>query len=94
MRKKTTIYIDKSELDALKTLSIVQNTSVTELIRLGVRQVCDSASQEEMKVMKMLSTIKKNRLNKGCSSQGIMNLAVKAQREVRNERKKKNTRRS
>ena len=92
MLKKTTIYIEQNELDALKTLSVVQNKPVAELIRLGVKKVCKSASQEELKIMNMISKIKKNTKKNGYSSKAIMNLAVKAQREVRSERKKKTSR--
>ncbi len=94
MLKKTTIYIEENELNALKTLSVVRNKSITELVRLGVRQICKSAGQEEIKAIEMLNKIRKNTRKKGYSSKEIMQLAVKAQREARNERKKKKNRRS
>ena len=88
MMRKTTIYIDENELNALKALSIAQNKSVTELIRLGVKKVCKSASREEMKIMEILDKIRKNSKRRGYSGKEVMRLAVKAQREVRNEHKK------
>lgn len=88
MMRKTTIYIEENELNALKALSVTQNKSVTELIRLGVKKVCKSASREEIKIMEILNQIRKNSKRKGYSGKEIMRLAVKAQREVRNERKK------
>ena len=94
MLKKTTIYIEENELNTLKTLSLIQNKSMTELIRLGVQRVCQSVSREEKKVLEMLIKIRQNTKRKGDSSAKIMTLAIRAQREVRNERKKKASRRS
>ena len=94
MLKKTTIYIEKNKLDVLKALSIVQNKPVAELIRMGVNKLCQSASKEEIKVMKMIAKIKQNTKKAGYSSSQMMNLAVKAQREIRSEYRKKSTRRS
>lgn len=91
MLRKTTIYIEEGELDTLKTLSFIQNKSVAKLIRVGVQKVCKSISREEMKVLDMLTKIRQNTKRKGYSSKAIMNMAIKAQREVRSERKKKKT---
>ena len=91
MLRKTTIYIEEGELDTLKTLSLIQNKSVAELIRVGMQKVCKSISREEMKVLDMLTKIRQNTKRKGYSSKAIMNMAIKAQREVRGERKKKKT---
>ena len=93
MLRKTTIYIEEDELDTLKTLSLIQNKSVAELIRVGVQKVCKSISREEMKALDVLTKIRQNTKKKGYSSKAIMNMALKAQREVRSERKKKKTRR-
>ena len=83
MLKKTTVYIEESELNTLKVLSFIQNKSVTELIRVGVKQVCKSIPREEVKTLGMLTKIRKNTTKKGYSSKDIMNMAIKAQREVR-----------
>lgn len=91
MLRKTTIYIEEGELDTLKTLSLIQNKSVTELIRFGVQKVCKSISKEEMKALDVLTKIRQNTKKKGYSSKAIMNMAIKAQREVRSEHKKKKT---
>ena len=93
MLRKTTIYIEEDELDTLKTLSLIQNKSVAELIRVGVQKVCKSISREEMKALDVLTKIRQNTKKKGYSSKAIMNMALKAQREVRSERKKKKTHR-
>ena len=93
MLRKTTIYIEEDELDTLKTLSLIQNKSVAELIRVGVQKVCKSISREEMKALNVLTKIRQNTKKKGYSSKAIMNMALKAQREVRSERKKKKTHR-
>ncbi|MCY4512881.1 MAG: hypothetical protein OXB86_04255 [Bdellovibrionales bacterium] len=94
MLKKTTIYIEENELNTLKSLSLIQNKSMTELIRLGVQKVCQSVSSEEKKALEMLVKIRQNTKRKGYSGNKIMTLAIRAQREVRNERKKKTSRRS
>lgn len=92
MLKKTTVYIEAKELDTLKSLSIIQNKSVAELIRFSIKKVCQSASLEEKKALKILSKIRKNTKSKAYSSTQIMNMAVKAQREVRSESTKKKSR--
>ena len=92
MMRKTTIYIAEDELNTLKALSMTQNKSVTDLIRLGVKQVCQSASKEEKKIMEMLNKIRKNTKKRGYSGKEVMQLAVKAQREVRHERKRRKAR--
>ena len=93
MLRKTTVYIEEGELDTLKVLSLVKNKSVAELIRVGVQQVCGSISREEMKALNVLTKIRKNTKKKGYSSKEIMNMALKAQKEVRSEYKKKKTHR-
>ena len=89
MMRKTTIYIEENELNTLKALSITQNKSVTDLISLGVKQVCQSVSKEEKKIMEMLNKIRENTKKRGYSGKEVMQLAVKAQREVRHELKKR-----
>ena len=88
MLKKTTVYIEEGELDTLKSLSLIQNKSVAELIRCSIKKVCQSVSLEEKKALKTLSKIRKNSKRKAYSSQQIMTMAVKAQREIRSESKK------
>ena len=89
MLKKTTVYIEESELNTLKALSLIRNKSVAELIRIGVKLVCKSIPKEEMKAFDVLTKTRKNAKKKGASSKAIMNMALKAQKEVRNEHKKK-----
>lgn len=93
MLKKTTIYIEEKELNALKSLSLIQNKSMTELIRLGIQKILRSVSREEKKALEMLSKIRQNTKEQGYSGKKIMTLAIRAQRKVRNERKKKASRR-
>lgn len=93
MLRKTTIYIEEDELNILKTLSLIQNKSVAELIRAGVQKVCKSISQEEMKALDVLTKVRRSTKKKGYSSKAIMNMALKAQREVRSAYKKEKARR-
>ena len=92
MLKKTTIYIEEKELKALKILSIARNKSVAELVRAGVNKVCKSLSSEERKIMDLLYDVRKNAKKRGYTTNKIMNLAIKAQKEVRRERKQKSNR--
>ena len=94
MLKKTTVYIEESELSTLKALSLIRNQSVAELIRIGIKLVCKSIPKEKMKAFDVLTKTRKNVKKKGYSNKTIMNMALKAQREVRSERKKKKTYRS
>ncbi len=93
MLKKTTIYIEETELNTLKSLSLIQNKPMAELIRIGVQKVCQSVSQEEKKTLERIAKLRRHAKKQGYSGGKIMTLAVKAQREVRNERKKKASRR-
>ena len=56
-------------------------------------KIRQSVSHEEKKALEMLNKIRKNTKSKGYSGKKIMTLATRAQREVRNERKKKASRR-
>ena len=94
MLKKTTIYIEETELNTLKSLSLIQNKPMAELIRIGVQKVCQSISHEEKKILERITKIQRHVKKQSYSGRKIMALAVKAQREVRNERKKKASRRS
>ncbi len=58
MLKKTTIYIEEEELEKLKTLSFVLNTSMTDLIRKGVQSLYDSLPIEQRNALKNLATAK------------------------------------
>ena len=89
MLRKTTIYLEEGELNTLKILSLIQNKSVAELIRFGVKKVCKSISREEMKALNMLAKIRRNTKKSGYSSKEIMDMAIKAQREIRSECKSK-----
>jgi len=89
MLKKTTIYIEDSDLELLKRLSFLQNTSTTDLIRLGIREVLSkSISAQDKKALDALEEITKDVRKSGISNKEIMEEAVKAQREVRRERQK------
>ena len=94
MLKKTTIYIEETELNTLKSLSLIQNKPMAELIRIGVQKVCQSISREEKETLEKIAKIRRHAKKQAYSGRKIMTLAVRAQREVRNERKKKTSRHS
>ena len=58
MLKKTTIYLDDEDLDKLKVLSFALNTSMTDLIRKGVRDLYDSLPLEQRNALKNLVSVK------------------------------------
>lgn len=58
MLKKTTIYLEEGELQKLKALSFIMNTSMTDLIRKGVQSLYDSMPKEQNNALKSLSSVK------------------------------------
>ncbi len=88
MLKKTTIYLEDTEIETLKRISFMQNTSMTDLIRKGVQQVCDSISKDEIKALEAIVELRAATKKKGMTSKQIMTEALAAQKEVRRERKK------
>jgi len=58
MLKKTTIYLEEEELQKLKALSFIMNTSMTDLIRKGVQSLYDSMPKEQSNALKSLSSVK------------------------------------
>ncbi len=58
MLKKTTIYLEETELEKLKALSFVMNTSMTDLIRKGVQGLYDSISTEQRNALKNIASTK------------------------------------
>ena len=59
MLKKTTIYLSGADLEILKQLSFLNNTSMTEVIRQGIQNLCESMSSAEWKAMEALDNIRK-----------------------------------
>lgn len=58
MLKKTTIYLEEEELQKLKALSFILNTSMTDLIRKGVQGLYDSMPKEQSIALKNLASVK------------------------------------
>lgn len=58
MLKKTTIYLEEVELEKLKTLSFVLNTTVTDLIRKGIQKLYESLPKEQSEALKTLASAK------------------------------------
>jgi hypothetical protein len=58
MLKKTTIYLEEEELQKLKALSFILNTSMTDLIRKGVQSLYDSMPKEQSSALKSLASVK------------------------------------
>lgn len=87
MLKRTTIYLNDNEVQKLKEISFIQSVSMAELIRKGVQIVCKSYTSEQNDAFEALSEIKSHAKKIGLNQKSAMDLALKAQKEVRRERK-------
>lgn len=58
MLKKTTIYLEETELQKLKALSFVMGTSMTDLIRKGIEGLYNSMPKDKKDALKSLATTK------------------------------------
>jgi hypothetical protein len=88
MLKRTTIYLEESEVETLRQISFIQNRSMADLIRQGVQELCQTFSHEQKDALSALAKISKQAQKNGLSEKQIADLAVTTQREVRRERKK------
>ena len=88
MLKRTTVYLEDTEVETLRQISFIQNRSMAELIRQGVQELCQSFSVEQKQALSALAEISKRAQKNGLSDKQIIEVAVTAQREVRRERKK------
>lgn len=88
MLKKTTVYLEESEISVLKKISFIQNKTMANLIREGVQHVVNSFSEEELKALNALDQISDDLKARGVTDKKTNEKAIKAQREVRRGRKK------
>lgn len=88
MLKRTTVYLEESEVETLRHISFIQNRSMADLIRQGVQDLCQSFSHEQKEALSALAEISKRAKKSNLSERQIADIAVTAQREVRRERKK------
>ncbi len=88
MLKRTTVYLEESEVETLKKISFIQSVSMAELIRQGVQELCHSFSQEQKDALFTLGEIRAKATKAKISSKAATNDALKVQKEVRRERKK------
>ncbi|MBI2026561.1 MAG: hypothetical protein HYS98_01935 [Deltaproteobacteria bacterium] len=84
--KKTTVYLQEDELKALKKKAFLMNRPIAELIRLGVKMVCQPSSEEEAKMLQSLENIRSKFLD--LSQSDIEDLAQEAKKSVRSGKKK------
>lgn len=84
MLKRTTVYLEDTEVETLKRISFIQSVSMAELIRRGVQELCRTFSKEQKDALATLADIK---AEAKATSQAAMNAALKTQKEVRRERK-------
>ena len=84
MLKRTTVYLEDTEVETLKRISFIQSVSMAELIRRGIQELCKSFSKEQKDALATLAEIK---AETKVTSKTAMNAALKTQKEVRRERK-------
>ena len=84
MLKRTTVYLEDTEVETLKRISFIQSVSMAELIRRGVQEICKTFSKEQKDALATLGEIK---ADAKVTSKAAMNAALKTQKEVRRERK-------
>jgi len=84
MLKRTTVYLEDTEVETLKRISFIQSVSMAELIRRGVQEICKTFSKEQKDALATLAEIK---ADAKVTSKAAMNAALKTQKEVRRERK-------
>lgn len=87
MLKRTTVYLEESEVDTLKKISFIQSVSMAELIRRGIQSLCKSFSQEQKDALSALADIKFEAKEAKVTPKAAMKAALKGQKEVRRERK-------
>jgi hypothetical protein len=87
MLKRTTVYLEETEVETLKKISFIQSVSMAELIRRGVQELCKSFSKEQKEALATLAEIKAEAKDAGLTSNRAMQSALKNQKEVRRERK-------
>jgi predicted component of type VI protein secretion system len=87
MLKRTTVYLEETEVETLKKISFVQSVSMAQLIRRGIQELCKTFSQEQNEALAALSEIRAEAKKSGITPKIAMNAALKDQKEVRRERK-------
>lgn len=88
MLKRTTVYLEESEIETLKRISFIQNTSMAELIRRGAQELCKTYSKEQKEALAALAEIKLEAQKAKITPAYAMNEALKLQKEARHGRKK------
>ena len=87
MLKRTTVYLEASEVETLKKISFIQSVSMAELIRQGVQEVCKTFSKEQKEAFSILGDIQAEAKKAGLTSRAAMSTATKDQKEARRARK-------
>jgi hypothetical protein len=58
MIKRTTIYLDDTELERVKMLSFIYGSSMVDTIRRGINQLYDTLPKEKQEALKILASAK------------------------------------
>ena len=65
MLKRTSLFLDESDMSKLKALALIKNTSMTGLIRDGIELLYKSLSSEEEKALSILANLNDKPKKKG-----------------------------
>lgn len=85
--KKTTVYLEDNEFKALKNQAFVEEVPVAELIRRGVKLVCEQSSPETQKAMKALNRIRQQVADSGVNEDELNQDILEAKKSVRKQMK-------
>ena len=90
MLKRTSVFLDEAELEELRHISFIQNTSMAEVLRRFVSDGCRNFSVEQKDIMEALSKIQDDAKKRGITPKIALDKSVELQQKVRRERKAKN----
>jgi hypothetical protein len=65
MLKRTSLFLDESDMTKLKALALIKKTSMTGLIREGIALLYKSISSEEQKALSVLANLNNQPKKKG-----------------------------
>jgi hypothetical protein len=82
--KKTTIYIDDEDFGLLKAKSFIENCSIAELIRKGIKAVCREKTPDKKLLLKYLKEIHDK--NSHIPLKQVMKLVDETRKEARKRR--------
>ena len=87
MLKRITVYLEESEVETLRRISLIKNVSIADLIRREVQRTCKALSYEQKGALSILAEIKTDAKKVGLTTNVAMGNTLKMQKTVRRIRK-------